>query len=172
MNFGGEEIEATHPLICLLCEVASAVTPRCGACPTGCFTARRAARRFYPRPSGWVSSGGGAKAHAVVRSVRADALPDLDLCFGAAAARSPSGPTIGEPGASSNVLLKEPRPAETAVRERARWPAPLEPDLLVQLKKDSVVTSEHEGGDQEREGAVHCTTEMLPGPDERGASRY
>jgi hypothetical protein len=53
MNYGGEEIEATHPLICLLCEVASAVTPRCGAFPTGCYTARRAARRFYPWPSGW-----------------------------------------------------------------------------------------------------------------------
>ena len=53
MNYGGEEIEVTHPFICPLCEVASTVTPRCAACPTGCSTARRAARRFYPRPSGW-----------------------------------------------------------------------------------------------------------------------
>jgi hypothetical protein len=53
MDNGGEEIEDTHPLICPLCEVASAVTPKCGACPTGCYTARRAARRSYPRHSGW-----------------------------------------------------------------------------------------------------------------------
>ena len=44
MNYGGEEIEVTHPFICPLCGVASTVTPRCAACPTGCSTARRAAR--------------------------------------------------------------------------------------------------------------------------------
>jgi hypothetical protein len=71
MNFGGEEIEAAHPLICLLCEVASAVSPRCGACPTGCFTARRAARRFYRdrrtfRPGSLASSGAAVAGHCLL----------------------------------------------------------------------------------------------------------
>ena len=58
---------------------------------------------FYREDSG----GGHAEAHAVVRRVRADAFPNLDLCFGSAAARPPSGQTIGERGADSDVLLKE-----------------------------------------------------------------
>ena len=53
------------------------------------------------------SGGGCTEVHAVVRRVRAGALPNLDLRFGPAAAHAPSGQRVGERGYYSDVLLKE-----------------------------------------------------------------
>ena len=63
--------------------------------------------RFRFRREG--SDGGRAEVHAVVRRVRADALLNLDLRLGSAAAPAPSGQTIGERCADNEVLLKGSR---------------------------------------------------------------